>query len=379
MRCIKCKKEIADDSVYCNYCGKKQTVTKAKYRKRAHGTGTISKDKRYKNPYIAHAPAGKFGSGRVYIGAFPTSREAQEAIDKYIKEGRPELYNATLADIYKKWSDIHFKRVSDSAISLYSAMWKRFRDVQEIKMRDLRTVHFQNIVNEATSKSACDTIKAMSVMICKYAMENDIINKNYAEFIKIPKFGKKEKKVFSKQEIAVLWEHSDDKRAQAILFMIYTGFRIGELVSLKVSDVHFEDGYIIGGEKTEAGKNRVVPLPPNIPELSAFLRKWAEETAGERLLPMTVSYFRNNYFYDALIDYGIIRGAARNGAYYKFTGEHLTPHSTRHTFASISAAAGMQPENLQKIIGHSDFATTADIYVHQDIDTLRREMAKIKR
>lgn len=379
MICIKCRREIQDDSIYCNYCGKKQTATKAKYHKRAHGTGTISKDKRYKNPYIAHAPASKYGSGRVYIGAFPTSREAQQAIDKYIKEGRPELYNATLGDIYEKWSEIHFKRVSESAVSLYSAMWKRFCNVQEIKMRDIRTVHFQDIVNEATSKSACDTIKAMSVMLCKYAMENDIINKNYAEFIKIPKFDKKEKRVFSKQEISALWEHSDDKRVQAILFMIYTGLRIGELVSLKVSDVHFEEGYIVGGEKTKAGKNRVVPLPPNIPELSVFLHKWAEETVVERLFPITAAHFRESYFYGALIDHGIIQGAEKNGSYYKFNGDHLTPHSTRHTFASISAAAGMQPENLQKIIGHSDFATTADIYVHQDIDTLRLEMAKIKR
>lgn len=379
MKCIKCKKSIPDDSLYCNHCGKKQSVTKTKHRKRAHGTGTISKDTRYKNPYIAHAPATKYGSGRVYLGAFPTLREAQEAIDKYIKEGRPELYNATLADIYKKWSDIHFKGVSDSAVSLYTYMWKRFKNVQEIKMRDIRTVHFQDIVNQATSKSACDTIKAMSVMLCKYAMENDIINKNYAEFIKIPKFEKKEKGIFSKAEIEVLWNHSDDKRAQAILFMIYTGLRIGEVIALKVSDVHLDQGYIIGGEKTDAGRNRIIPIPPSIPEIADFLSNWIGTAEGELLFPVSVQRFRNDYFYKCLIDYGLADGVRTTSGNYKFTAEHHTPHSTRHTFASISAAAGMQPENLQKIIGHSDFATTADIYVHQDIDTLRSEMAKIKR
>lgn len=44
MKCIKCKKEIPDESLYCNYCGKKQSVEKAKHHKRGHGTGTISKD-----------------------------------------------------------------------------------------------------------------------------------------------------------------------------------------------------------------------------------------------------------------------------------------------------------------------------------------------
>jgi site-specific recombinase XerC len=58
---------------------------------------------------------------------------------------------------------------------------------------------------------------------------------------------------------------------------------------------------------------------------------------------------------------------------------HLTPHSTRHTFASLRASAGMQPENLQKIIGHANFMTTADVYIHKDFTELVEEMAKIKR
>jgi len=45
----------------------------------------------------------------------------------------------------------------------------------------------------------------------------------------------------------------------------------------------------------------------------------------------------------------------------------------------MSAEAGMRPENLQKIIGHAEFSTTANIYVHQDIDALKNEMAKLKK
>lgn len=373
MNCIKCRKEIPEGSVYCNFCGKKQEASKPKYHKRANGMGTISRDKRYKNQYIAHAPSAKYGGNRVYIGAFQTMREAQEAIDKYVKEGRPELYNASLADIYSKWSAIHFTRVSDSAVSLYSSMWKRFSDIQGIKMRDIRTIHLQDVVNSGTSKSACDTLKAMSVMLCKFAMENDIINKNYAEFIKLPKFEKKEKKIFSGEDIAKLWDNSSDKTVQGILFMIYTGFRIGEIVKLKVSDVYLEKGYVIGGEKTDAGRNRIVPLPPNIPELTIFVKDWIDNAAGDRLFPATVSQFRED-FYSALTKCGINSGTKING---RFIGEHYTPHSTRHTFASLSAAAGIQPENLQKIIGHSNYATTANVYIHQDIELLRNEMRKI--
>ena len=44
---------------------------------------------------------------------------------------------------------------------------------------------------------------------------------NYAEFIKMPKFERKEKRIFSREEISALWEHTDDKNVQVILFMIY--------------------------------------------------------------------------------------------------------------------------------------------------------------
>jgi len=365
--CIKCKKEIPDDFVYCNYCGKKQVVKpKPKYHKREHGTGTIHYDKRYKKPWIAVAPSSKYGQGRQYIGCYATRTEARQALDNFVKNGRPALYNATVKDIYEMWSKTHFKGVSDSAVHLYSAMWKRFKDVQEMPIRELRTTHIQTIIDEATSKSACDVIKTMAIMLCKYAQENDIIVKNYAEFVKIPKFEKKEKRIFTAEEIAQLWEHSDDKNVQAVLFMIYTGFRIGEVVALSVDSVDLERGIIIGGEKTEAGKNRIVPLPPAIPELTEFVRKWCEDVETVKLFPMTTAQFRRDVFGGALDAAGI-------------DPEGLTPHCTRHTFASLSAAAGVQPENLQKIIGHANYSTTAEVYIHQDVTTLIDEMRKIRK
>ena len=352
--------------MYCNFCGKKQSVTKSRTHKRPHGTGTISRDTRYRKPWIAHAPVTKYGKKRLYIGSYATRQEAQQALDDFVKNGRPELYNATLGDIYRQWSEIHYKQVSKSAIDLYSAMWKRFSDIRDMPMRELRTAHIQEIVNRAKSKSTAEILKVLAVMLCKFAMENDILVKNYAEFVKIPKFEKKEKRIFTPEEIQILWENSDDKTVQIILVMIYTGFRIGEITALKVSDVNLESGYITGGEKTEAGRNRIIPIPPKIPEISEFIAGWISETETESLLNISVAQLRKN-FYKVIADLGLANG------------EKLTPHSTRHTFASLSASAGMRAENLQKIIGHASYNTTAEVYIHQDFEKLKEEMSKLKK
>ena len=50
--------------------------------------------------------------------------------------------------------------------------------------------------------------------------------------------------------------------------------------------------------------------------------------------------------------------------------ERKTPHATRHTYASEARKNGMAPEILQKILGHADYSTTANIYVHTDIEEL---------
>ena len=50
--------------------------------------------------------------------------------------------------------------------------------------------------------------------------------------------------------------------------------------------------------------------------------------------------------------------------------EKKSPHSTRHTFATMLQAKGAKPEDLIRVIGHSDYKTTTENYIHQNIDTL---------
>lgn len=94
--------------MYCNFCGKKQEISKRKTKRRARGSGSISRDSRNsQKPYIARAVPLQIGGHGAYIGSFSTIKEAQAAIEQYEAKQKPDLYNATVKQIYEKWSEKH--------------------------------------------------------------------------------------------------------------------------------------------------------------------------------------------------------------------------------------------------------------------------------
>ena len=140
-----------------------------------------------------------------------------------------------------------------------------------------------------------------------------------------------------------------------ILMMVDTGMRIGELFGLQVANCH--GSYVIGGSKTDAGRDRVIPIRP---EGRAYFAYFAERATGPLLVSghdgqRSANGWRKREYYPLLDKLGIPR---------------RTPHAARHTFASWASEAGIAPETLQKIIGHAQFSTTANTYIHKNIDQL---------
>lgn len=386
MICKKCGRDMPDGAPFCCWCGKRQQTAPKKTRRRARDTGSICKDPRNtRAPYIARSSPGIKGGRGLYLGSFATVKDAQAAIERYENGRYTELYNVEFREAYVQWSTVHFDTLTDSGVQGYRAAYKSCADLHRRTIRDLKTADYQRVIDhhaaDGASRSKLEKIRQLCSQLCKWAMQNDIIDKNYASFVKLPRAEKKEKQIFTAEDRAVLWEHTADKRVQIIIVMIYTGFRIGEIAALKPSDVHFKEGYMIGGEKTEAGKNRVVPFPESVPEVEQYVRAWCVDCKKGTLLGVTADYLRKYMFYPVLAELGLIDPPVKSSTTGKdlYINPRLTPHSTRHTFASLSVASGVAPDDLQKIIGHADFETTADIYVHKNIDQLKSAMNKLKK
>ena len=333
-----------------------------------NGYGTVYKlsGKNRRRPYVAKVPIEYDDEGHLkynVLGYFEKRESALNALAAYhtgMAIGGNEI---TLAELYDEWSRQHFENISNSTKYQYTAAWNRLRVLGKSKFINLRTAHFQEVINNARKelkKGSLEKIKLLVVMLYDYAMQNDICQKNYGTYITLPKEEKTEKEIFSEAQIHHLWANVHMPYADTVLFMIYTGFRVGEMLQLTAADIDFKNGIITGGLKTEAGKNRQVPIHDKI---MPFLLKWCENKVGNTKL-IKLSYSKYRPFFDELMD--------------NLQIENKTPHSCRHTFATRMAQAGADVNALKNIIGHSNYSTTADIYTHMNVSDLKKAISGLK-
>ena len=379
MYCKKCKQIIPTNSKFCMYCGCSQTEPSAKKSKRhrGHGQGSVTVNKKCtKAPYYARVSV---GGKRISVGYFSTIKEANQAIAEYLANNTVEVsprVDWTLQQFYDTWSERIFPTITKSGINAHKASWKYMDDIHNHKMRDLKTSNYQLCIDKAValgkSRAVCEKIRNLASLLCQEAMRDDVIDKNYARLLELPKSDKKEKDIFSPQEIELIVSHDQEIEAKILLILIYTGLRIGEFLSLRPCDIDTENWVLVGGSKTEAGRNRTVPILPNIRQYFIYLINEAS-SSDENLVNMRYEYYKDKYFFEYLIKLGILTKSEVDVG----GKPRLTPHCTRHTFASLARKSGMDKDILTRIIGHTDYATTDENYVTIDSEMLNKEMNKI--
>lgn len=347
--CIKCKAALPDGALFCPMCGKKQVPEKRKALKRANGTGTVYKlQGRRTRPWVA-------AKNKVIIGYYPKKTDALEALERLTGKSLDERYNMTFEEVYDVWKAEHFRDLSKHGTEAYEISYKAFSPLYEKKFRELRTSDFQSIIDSKADKpEATKKYKQLIGQMSKWAMREEIVSTNYAQFVSLPQKEKAEKEIFTDEDIEKLAK-DESEPAMIALMLLATGMRIGELFSLKLADYH--KTYVIGGEKTEAGRNRVIPIRP---EGRSYFDYFAEKAKNEMFLSgyngqHTPENYRKRDFYPMLGRLKI---------------EKKAPHAARHTYATRAVKEGLAPEILQKVLGHADYATTANVYTHIDADTL---------
>ena len=206
-----------------------------------------------------------------------------------------------------------------------------------------------------------------------YLLLHDKIEASPAEFIESPKFGRQLPDVLTVAEIdriILAAEHPNGAgespkgiRDAAMIEVLYScGLRVSELISLRMSDLFFGEGYIrvIG----KGDKQRLVPISQTAKErIRAWLGVRHPQREGEDIL------FLNNRGQQItrVMVFTLIKQAVRRAEIDK----RISPHTFRHSFATHLLEGGASIRQVQEMLGHESILTT-EIYTHLDKEHLRK-------
>lgn len=248
--------------------------------------------------------------------------------------------------------------------------------------KDLRTSDFmKHLENSGKGNDSQRQMVNLYLNLDKFALEEDIIEKSYAQFINIAINNKKEiknsknkiiekEKIFSYEQIEYLWNltikskvsnrYKQHEKEQFIrdfwLMLLYSGCRADELLSIYTTNIFLDKNYFIGGLKTEAGINREIPIHPDIRHL------WEKYYNPENeFLFMQPNGHKVDY------DYYLYHFKNNFKDLHTEVSEH-TAHAARHTLRTELKKLNIKDVVINSIIGHSNDDVGDDIYTHISIE-----------
>lgn len=409
IKCPECELQVSDKALACPHCGypmqptvkRKPRAKNNKRRRLPNGFGQISeiKTNNLRKPFRAMVTVSKTPEGKPICrplkpeSYFLTYNDAYAALVEYNKNPYDLEPSITVKELYVKWTEEYFKTLkADGSVRAVTSAWAYCSAVYNMRVKDIRARHVKGCMEEGAavvrgreqhpSASMKNKIKSLFNLMLDYALEYELVDRNYSrtfnlteETIKEIQTVKKEHMPFTEEEMGRLWAHVDDKRfVDAMLIQCYSGWRPQELGLLGLENIDLENWTFKGGMKTDAGMDRVVPIHSRIRPLVE--RKYKEALAiGSKYLfnctdgrggkPTMMTYQRYQK------GFGMVRDEL------KLNPEHR-PHDGRKHFVTMAKKAKVDEYAIKYMVGHKISDITEKVYTQREFEWLKQEIEKIK-
>ena len=262
-------------------------------------------------------------------------------------------------------------------VTIFENFILRMYDVPPTAVEEYMVERFLTHLLERKHKKSSQARELSGVKsFFNYLLITDKIEASPAEFISAPKSSRTLPDVLSIAEVERIIRSIDTttvkgRRDRAMLELMYScGLRVSELISLKMGDLFFGEGYIRVMGK--GGKQRLVPIGRVAQEYVMLYLDDRKEKGNTRREETLFLSNRNSQLSRVMV-FNIIRQAAEAAGVTKT----VSPHTFRHSFATHLLAGGASIRQVQDLLGHENITTT-EIYTHLNPDHLRGAIDKIK-
>lgn len=307
------------------------------------------------------------------LGYYEDRTEAMIALAEYNKSptdlSKSGLSFSQVFEMYFEDKFVHSKKkLSESSKNAARTAYKHCRPLYNKKFDSVRHRDLQNLVDDIQLKRASiENIVLHIKGMYAFAMREDIVQKNHAEFLQISAPDDEEHgRRFNDDDIEKLWENTKIPFVRIILVYIYTGWRAQELSSMKKDKVNLEEMTMTGGSKTAAGKDRIIPIHPRI---QPFVLEMYN-APGTYMIPA----MRKG---DTFLSYTKLRDLFTSTLEEVGVTEKYTLHDCRHTFGSMLDDAQTPPVIRNLLMGHSGKDLDEKVYIHKTVDQLREAIEKL--
>ena len=404
--CQECGLQVSDKAIACPHCGLplQPEITRKprksnRRRRLPNGFGQISeiKGRNLRKPFRAMVCVGKTDEGKPICkllkpqAYFETYNEAYAALVEYNKNPYDLDASITMKELYDRWSEKYFSKMeNEKSAQNIDMAWKYCSMLYNVKVSDIRIRHLKECILNATrtvngvERSASRTIqkkiKSIFNQMLDYAVEYEMTDKNYSRSFGLNSIlGKQETPdqahmSFSDNEMEKLWAHLEDTPyVDILLIQCYSGWRPQELGLIELKNVDLDNWIFIGGLKSDAGKNRVVPIHTKIRPL---VKKRYEE--AQRLGSQYLFNYPEAIKNDIFLDY--------DRYWYRFkliiqklelNPDHR-PHDGRKHFVTAAKKYNVDEYAIKYLIGHAISDITERIYTDRENKWLAEEIEKIK-
>lgn len=360
----------------------------------------------------------------VYATTLVELREKEQRIQRDIQDGISSTSaNMTLNQLFNLYMSTK-SNIRETTRVLYLTYWSaniKPSILSDMKISQIKQLHVKKWIIELKDKGAkTSSIKAYKTLLTsvfQFAVDNDYIRRNPCRNCDQDKAEPSTKTALTKrqQEKLVDFLENDDLYKvyyPLILFILNTGLRAGEVCGLTKDDIDMKKGVVhvrkqlgyrnIGDGyqyywqplKTAAG-HRDIPLTPAAKK-ALIMEKELDFALGRRAKEQEVAgrsgiVFINNRGM-ALNSYSIDGTIKRIISVYNQRESkeaetenrepellpHISVHILRHTFCTRSVESGINIKTVQYLMGHSEIATTLNIYTHVNAEQVKSEMKKLE-